>query len=328
MRSSAYAQAILVVVALFGAGCGGPGRAQFDHDRCYIDGRPATLPQVEEREAAIQQRLSNRQPWLVVITVTVVALAGAGYLERLLLLFSVSRSSMTMGERFKRIVVRYRAHPFRYFGMVGGSVGLLLTAGILYIYLDADKRASERTLATLQFCHLALRTVDEKAALDAQRSNLASIDQTAAEIRQLINKLPPTEQAKAHEIVGHMDDAVKRQGRFFAEQLQQSQDTAESIRAGTLSIERDLSGLHGDVGQLKEVPARIRTVADALNVVEGKTDEAGKSLVGLRDKIDGLEKAVTALSSRPAPACPACVCAPAVISEAERHVDGGVTASR
>ena len=66
----------------------------------------------------------------------------------------------------------------------------MLAAG-LYIYLDADKRASERALGMLQFCHLALRTNEEQGVLDEQRRNLAAIESTAGDIRTLVDKLPP-----------------------------------------------------------------------------------------------------------------------------------------
>ena len=51
-------------------------------------------------------------------------------------------------------------------------LGLLAMAAGLYIYLDVDKRASERALGMLQFCHLALRTAEEQGVLAEQRKNL------------------------------------------------------------------------------------------------------------------------------------------------------------
>ena len=101
------------------------------------------------------------------------------------------------GRAAQAVVDRYRSHPIRYFALLCGSIGLLVAAGSLYIYCDADKRSSERALAALQFCHLAQRSADEKRALDDQRQNLSSIHETAGAIRQLIDKLPPAEQAKA-----------------------------------------------------------------------------------------------------------------------------------
>ena len=161
------------------AGCGGPGVVRIEQGTCTIDGTPVDLPRVEERESHVQHRIVSRQPWLVAITVVVVSLAGISYIERLVTLFSASRNAQGMGERVRALVDRYRAHRVRYVAMVAGSVSLLVGAGVFYIYLDADKRASGQALATLQFCHLALRTADEKRALDEQRSNLSSIHDTA-----------------------------------------------------------------------------------------------------------------------------------------------------
>jgi hypothetical protein len=300
--------AFVLLQAVAAVGCGGPGTVQFDRERCYVDGRPATLTQVEEREALVQHRIAVRQPWLIVITVVVVTLAGIGYLEKLVLLLSASRDTKGMGERMRAVAERYRAHRVRYFAMVGGSVALLVTAGILYIWVDADKRANERTLATLQFCHLALRTSEETSALDEQRQNLASIHETAGEIRQIIDKLPPAEQVKAQEIIGHMDDAVGRERRLITERLERSQDTAEAIRDGTLSIEKNLSGVQNAVGALKDVPAGVKAVAESLQKAEQRGAALQTQVTELAAGVQSLQHTVDGLASRPAPACPACVC--------------------
>ena len=299
---------VAALAALACTSCGGPGPVRFDRERCYIDGQPAGLTQVEEREAFVEHRIAVRQPWLVVITVVVVLLAGIGYIEKLILLLSASRDSKGMGEKLRAAAERYRAHRFRYFALVGGSVGLLVTAGFLYIYVDADKRSSERALAALQFCHLALRTGEETSALDAQRQNLASIHQTAGEIRQLIDKLPPAEQVKAQEIIGHMDDAVGRERRIITDQLQRSEDTAEAIRNGTLSIEKSLSGLENAVGGLKDLPAEVKALTDRVRT----TDESGSALqarvADLTTRIETVQHGIDGLVSRPQLTCPACVC--------------------
>ncbi len=306
--------------------CQGPGEVRFDRDSCYIDGHQANLPQVEEREALVGHRIAVRQPWLVAITIVVVSLAGISYVERLVLLFSASRSSRSVGDRIKALIDRYRAHPIRYFSLVGGTVGLLLFAGTLYIYLDADKRSSERALATLQFCHLALRTGDEKRALDDQRRNLTSIHETAGEIRQLIDKLPPAEQAKAEEIVGHMDDAVRREGRLFADHFQRSEDTAEAIRSGTESIARDLTGLEGQIGGLKELPGSVKSVGDAIQRLEARATAGDQRVVDVASALSILQKSVEALASRPAPSCPACVCGHAAVASIAAHPDASAGA--
>ena len=297
-----------LLAVLAGSGCGGPGNVRFDRDHCYINGEAAGLTQVEEREALVQHRIAVRQPWLVVITVVVVLLAGIGYIEKLVLLLSAGRDNKGLGERLRASAERYRAHRLRYFAMVGGSVGLLVTAGILYIYVDADKRTSERALAALQFCHLALRTSEETTALDEQRQNLASIHRTAGEIRQLIDKLPPAEQVKAQEIIGHMDDAVGRERRLITDQLQRSEDTAESIREGTLSIEKSLTTLQGSVSGLTDLPAHVKAVSDTLHTAEERQVALQQTVAALTDALQAVQSKVNSLASRPPPSCPACIC--------------------
>jgi len=266
------------------------------------------MARVQEREALVGHRVAARQPWLVAITVVVVSLAGISYIERLVLLFSARRDTQTMGERLRALVDRYRAHPVRYFSLVGGTFGLLVLAGALYIYFDADKRASERALSTLQFCHLALRTGEEKRALDDQRFNLASIHETAGEIRQLINKLPPTEQAKAHQIIGHMDEAVRQEGRLLEDHLQRSEDVTLSIRDGTQSIARDLTDLEGRIAGLKELPASVRGVDEAIRRLEARASAGDQAVADVANRLTGLARTLDAVASRPAPSCPSCVC--------------------
>src|SRR4051794_20516548 len=151
----------------------GPGHVEFTQGQCFIDGRPAQLGDVEARQARISERILARQPWFTVITILVVALAGASHIDKLVLLFS-TRGARThgLGERLKLMLDRYRAHPVRYFAIVIATLGLLGCAAGFYVYLDSDKRASERALGQLQFCHLALRESDAKRVLDEQRQNL------------------------------------------------------------------------------------------------------------------------------------------------------------
>lgn len=297
------------------AGCSGPGEIRFDQDGCTIDGRRADLAHVEAREAAVQHRIASLQPWLVAITVAIVSLAGIGYVERLVVLFSARRDARGMGERLQALVDRYRSHPVRYFALLAGSVGMLVAAAGLYIYCDADKRASERALGALQFCHLTLRTADEKQALDEQRQNLSSIHETAGAIRQLIDKLPPNEQAKASEIINHMDDAVGRERRVISEHLQRSEDTTLALSNRAQSIERGLGALETDVGSLKTLPGDVHALAATLAGVDGRAAAAGDKLAAADDKLAAanaalaaLQRSVKELADRPPAACPACVC--------------------
>jgi hypothetical protein len=311
------ARALLAAAALMAitSGCAGPGDIRFDRDGCSIDGRRADLPRVEAREAAVQHRIAALQPWLVAITVAIVSLAGIGYVERLVMLFSARREARGMGHRLQALVDRYRSHPVRYFALLAGSVAMLLAAGGLYIYCDADKRSSERALGALQFCHLALRTADEQHALDDQRQNLSSIHETAGAIRQLIDKLPPAEQAKASEIINHMDDAVGRQRRAISERLQRSEETTVALSNRAQSIEHGLAGLATDVGGLKGVPADLHALTEVVGRLDGRAAAANDRLTTASDKLGetqatlaSLERTVKALAERPAPVCPACVC--------------------
>jgi len=311
IRSAGLAATLMAITA----GCSGPGEIRFNQDGCTIDGQRADLAHVEAREAAVQHRIASLQPWLVAITVAIVSLAGIGYVERLVMLFSARRDGPGMGARLEALVDRYRFHPVRYFALLAASVGMLIAAGGLYIYCDADKRASERALGALQFCHLALRTADEKQALDEQRQNLSSIHETAGAIRQLIDKLPPDEQAKASEIINHMDDAVGRERRVISEHLQRSEDTTLALSNRAQSIERGLGTLETDVGSLKTLPADVRALGATLAGVDGRAAAAGDKLATANDKLAeanatlaALQRSVKELAERPAPACPACVC--------------------
>jgi hypothetical protein len=297
------------------SGCRGPGEVRFNQSGCTIDGQAADLSRVEAREAAVQHRIARLQPWLVAITVAIVSLAGIGYIERLIMLFSARRDARGMGERLQGVVDRYRSHPVRYFALLAGSVGMLIAAGSFYIYCDADKRSSERALGALQFCHLALRTAEEKQALDDQRQNLSSIHETAGAIRQLIDKLPPGEQAKASEIINHMDDAVGRERRVISGHLQRSEETTLALSTEAKSIARGLDGLATDVSNLKGLPGDVRALAGVLGDVNGRAATANEKLTAANDKLTEASAAlatlvgsVRELAARPAPTCPTCVC--------------------
>ena len=311
------ARAVLLTGMLMAitSGCGGPGEVRFTQSGCTIDGQAADLPRVEAREAAVQHRIARLQPWLVAITVAIVSLAGIGYIERLMMLFSARRDARGMGERLQAVVGRYRSHPVRYFALLAGSVGMLIAAGSFYIYCDADKRSSERALGALQFCHLALRTADEKQALDDQRRNLSSIHETAGAIRQLIDKLPPAEQSKAAEIINHMDDAVGRERRVISGHLQRSEETTLALSTEAQSIARGLGGLVSDVGNLKSLPGDLHALAGVLGNVDGRTATVDDKLTAANEKLtetnavlSNLASSVKELTARPVPACPACVC--------------------
>jgi len=287
------------------AGCEHPGRVEYAGGQCIIDGKAATLVEVESRQAKISERIVARQPLSVAVTILVVLLAGASHIEKLILLFSTRRKEAhSLGDRIRNALDRYRAHPMRYFAIVVGTLLLLGCAGGAYVALDASRRADERALGLLQFCHVALRNRQADAILDEQRKNLTSIEDTAGAIRTLVGGLPPEEQKKARQIVEQINGALEKQGKLVNELMTKSD---ESTRA---ALERGLGVLASDFESLKGLPS------------------------GLHDLADGqkkLEAAVHALEAKPfpeipkcpaCPQCPACVCAPPP-SQKPRVVDGG-----
>ena len=243
------------------------------------------------------------------VTILVVLLAGASHIEKLILLFSTRRKEAhSLGDRIRNALDRYRAHPMRYFAIVVGTLLLLGCAGGAYVALDASRRADERALGLLQFCHVALRNRQADAILDEQRKNLSSIEDTAGAIRSLVGGLPPEEQKKAKQIVEQINGALEKQGKLVNELMTRSD---ESTRA---ALEHGLGVLASDFESLKGVPA------------------------GLHDLADGqkkLEAAMRALESKPfpeIPKCPQCPAAPACVCETprpkpaeviKRPVDGG-----
>jgi hypothetical protein len=313
------ARRILFVAAVAAslAACSGPGRVRFDNEKCFIDEQPATLSQVEAQQAAVTERILGRQPLLVLITVLIVTLAGMSHVEKLVLLFSARRAEAKgLGDRIRAALDRYRAHPLRYFTIVGVTFALLLVAGGCYIYLDADKRASERALGTLQFCQLALRTAEEKGALEEQRRNLDSIQATAGDIRSLVDKLPPDEQQKAQHIIDEMNGALGKQSKLVGQYLQRSDDTAHALREHTQLIERDLTNLQAGVLGLKTIPVGLHDLTEEVRDLRSRLGTHDGKLTSTDFRLAGMETTLKALASRPA--CPACVC------EAGARVDAGV----
>jgi len=94
---------LLLAALLAAGGCGnGPGRVEFVNGQCLVDGAPATLPQVETRQAQVSEHILSRQPLLALVTVMVLVLAGMSHIEKLILLFSTRKSgAQGLGERLK-----------------------------------------------------------------------------------------------------------------------------------------------------------------------------------------------------------------------------------
>jgi hypothetical protein len=293
---------VLLLAALTGAaaGCGNaPGRVEFVSGQCLVDGEPATLPQVEAKQAQMSERILARQPWFAVVTVLVVVLAGMSHLEKLLLLFSTRKSgAQGLGERLKLALDRYRAHPWRYFTIVAGTLGLLAMAVGMYIYLDVDKRASERSLGMLQFCHLALRTADEQGVLDQQKANLQAIQSTAGDIRALVDKLPPEEQRKAQQIVDQMNAALGKQGKLVGEYIARTEESTRAVKEHTAAVERGLSTVEAGVLGLKSLPAGLHDLSDQVRKLDGRLGGVDGKLGAADGKLGALDARLGALDAK------------------------------
>jgi hypothetical protein len=290
---------LLILLALLSAACHGPGRVEYTDGKCFVDGRAIVLAEVQSRQADVSARILDRQPWFVVVTLLVVVLAGASHIEKLALLFRARRShAKSFGERFADALDRYRVHPIRYFTVVAVTLALLAGAAGLYIYLDADKRASERALAALQFCHLALRTADEQSVLDAQRKNLESIQTTAGDIRALVDKLPPEEQAKAQEIVRTMNSALVKQSGLVTSYFHAADQASRALDARSQALEKGLSSVEANVLSLKTMPLALHDLDETVKKVDGRLGGLDGRLGSVDGKLGGLDGKLGALDGR------------------------------
>jgi hypothetical protein len=294
-------RAIVAAVLLLGA-CGGPGRVQYDNERCLIDGHAATIGEVETRQAAVAARIQSRQPWFAIVTIVVVIVAGASNAEKLMVLVRARKegAGRPLGERIRDVLERHRESPLRFGAIVGSTLGLLAMAAGLYIYLDVDKRASERALGMLQFCHLALRTSEEQGVLAEQRKNLTAIQSTAGDIRALVDKLPPEEKQKAREIVATMNVALEKQGKIVGDYLSRSDLQEKALKEHTAAVEKGLSSLSTDVGALKSLPATLKDIGEGVRRVDAKVAAQDGDVKALQAQLADLDGKLKQLLARPA----------------------------
>jgi hypothetical protein len=314
----------LLASLVFVDACSGPGRVQYDGGRCLKDGRPLALQEVEEEQAEVARRIASRQPWFAVITIGVVLVAAASNAERALLLFRARQvvGHRPLAERLREALARQRDNPVLFAAIVGASLGLVVIGGGFYIFLDIDKRASERALGMLQFCHIALRAEKEQAVLDEQRRNLQAIESTAGDIRTLVGKLPPEEQRKAQLIVSQMNNALGKQGRIVGDYLARTDEAQKDLSTHTAAMEKGLASVQGDLAELRSLPTNVkdlesatRRIDQAMTSIDGRFDER-------REKIATVEAKVDALVARPACSAPVVVDAPAPATSAAH--DAGV----
>lgn len=287
--------ALVGLVAM--AGCHGPGHVEFTNGQCLIDGHVATRTEVETRQARISERILSRQPLFVLITILIVALAGASHIEKLFLFFGRKHGQPVHGlhDRLRMALDRYRSHPLRYFSIVALTLLLLGIAGGCYVYLDADKRASERALGLLQFCHIALRNNEAEGILAEQRRNLEQIESTAGNIRALVGKLPPEERAKAREIVAHINDALAQQGKLVSDYVTRTDESTKAVHEETQLLEKGLTSLETQVTTLKSLPAALRELGDQLHAVDG---HAASGFADVEAKLSAQETKLAALEAK------------------------------
>jgi hypothetical protein len=298
---------LLLALTLPLLACDGPGRVQYDAGRCSMDGRPLSASEVEANEAAVARRIASRQPWFTVITISVVLLAAAGNAERALLLVRGRHAEghRPLLERLRDVLARQREKPALFKTIVGGSLAAILIAGGAYIYLDVDKRASERALGMLQFCHLALRTQQEEGVLDEQRRNLKAIESTAGDIRSLVGRLPPDQQRKAQLIVDQIDTALDRQGRIVGEYVARTDEAQRDLSTHTIAMEKGLASVEGELSGLRTMPADLKDLEGAAHHIDETTASFDGRFADLRAHLATVDGKLDALLARPPCAPPA-----------------------
>jgi hypothetical protein len=303
---------VIALVLLLMAGCHGPGRVEFVSGQCVIDGRAADLVEVEAMQARISERIIARQPVMVAVTVLIILFAGASHIDKLMLLFSTRRTETHgLGDRIRLALERYRAHPIRYFSIVAATLLLLGVAGGAYVFLDAEKRANERALGLLQFCHVALRNRQADAMLDQQRRNLAHIESTAGTIESLVDRLPPQHKEEAAQIVAQLRRALGEEGRLVNAYAEKSDESTRQLRQHTQLVEHGLSTLETDFSALKNVPLQLHELSEQLKQHDQRSlDE--------KAKIDALTARLETLTKKSGPQCPSCN------GDGPKAVDGGI----
>ena len=290
----------LVVLALCALGCG-PGRVQYDGGSCLEDGKALTPAQVESEQAQVAQRIASRQPWFAVITIGVVVVAVGSNAQRALALLKARHAhGQQLAARLQEALTRQRGSPVLFAVLLAMSMAFVAIGGGFYIYLDVDKRASERALGMLQFCHLAMRSQQEQKVLDEQRNNLEAIQSTAGDIRTLVDKLPPDEQRKAQLIVSEMNDALAKQGKIVGDYAERADEAQKDLSEHTAAMEKGLASVQGDLAGLKSLPTDVKDletathdIDHAMMSIDGRFDE-------LRAKVAGVDAKMDALLARPA----------------------------
>jgi hypothetical protein len=323
-RSSRLRLEILAAaLSLALAGCSGPGRVQYDGGRCVKDGRVLSVEEAEADQAEVARRIASRQPWFAVLTIGVVLLAAAGNAERALMLVRAKHPEghRPLLERLRDLLARQRDNPALFGTIVGGSLALIVVAGGAYVYLDIDKRASERALAMLQFCHLAMRTKEEEGVLDEQRHNLEAIESTAGDIRTLVGKLPPDEQRKAQLIVDQMNGALAKQGKIVGEYVARTDEAQKDLSTHTMAMEKGIVSVEGEIAGLRSLPTDVKELDSVARHIDETATSYDARFAELRAHVSALDAKLDALLARPAVQA----CAPAAASASSKTTTGAAS---
>jgi hypothetical protein len=273
---------------------------------------------VEQEQAAVASRIASRQPWFAIITIGVVVVAVGSNAQRALALFRArhTHGQQPLAERLREALTKQRGSPVAFAAILAVSLLLVAVGGGFYIYLDIDKRASERALGMLQFCHLALKTQDEQKVLTEQRKNLEAIQSTAGDIRTLVGKLPPDEQRKAQLIVSEMNDALAKQGKIVGDYAERADEAQKDLSEHTAAMEKGLASVQGDLAGLRSLPGDVKDLEGATS----RIDQAMTSIDGrfddLRARVAGVDAKLDALVARPACSAPATASTPRLSASA------------
>ena len=321
-RSKAAGPASMALVALLLLllpGCDGVGRVEYADGTCALDGRPLSAPEVESEQAAVATRIASRQPWFAVITIGVVVVAVGSNAQRALALFRARHShgpQQPLAERLREAFARQR-NPVLFAALVAASLLLVSVGGGFYIYLDIDKRASERALTMLQFCHLAMRTQEEQRVLAEQRKNLDAIQSTAGDIRTLVGRLPPDEQRKAQLIVAQMNDALARQGKIVGDYAERADEAQRDLSSHTAAMEKGLASVQGDLAGMRSLPGEVKDLGTETQRIDRAVTTLDARFDDLRARETALDAKVDTLLARPVCSAQAARRAPAPPSSAE-----------
>jgi hypothetical protein len=289
------------------AACAPHNPVAYVSGQCLIGGVPASLAQVEARQAELTQHILSRQPVLTAIAIAAVCVAGGGYLQKIVTMLWRRGHVQPSPEQLRAREERSRAHGVRKFFLISAALAVIAAAGIIYVSLDSDKRTSERSLATLQFCHLALRSASEQHTLAEQREHLAAIQASEHDIRALVDKLPPAEQQKAREIAGQLSVSLGQERTMVSQLAERADTSAKAVADGQATLARGLSKLDDEVVDLKSMPAAVAKLGGDVQTVGTRVDAAANLLDSELDacnaKLDALGKSIDALAAEPPPAC-------------------------